>query len=108
LGSGCFDLQRGEEFQPGDLSGRAVRAGGNPVPHPQVILDGTGRTNRGGADGVFLVRGLTAGQWLARKSVDDDSNGWPELAAHTRFNMGENPFGLAGRATFVLLGDVEL
>ncbi|MDP2344342.1 MAG: carboxypeptidase-like regulatory domain-containing protein [Deltaproteobacteria bacterium] len=109
VGSGsCFVLDRAEDIAPGSVTGTTVHAGA-ALAFPAVSIDGAHRVQRGEIDGSFVVGGLGAGAYTLRASVDEDGNGWPELANVQPLAIEETTHGTDDlRATGVLLGEVEL
>jgi hypothetical protein len=105
----CFVLDRAQDIRSGSLTGRVMHKT-DAIAFPAVSVDGGHRLQRGGSDGTFAVNGLVDGTFTLRASVDEDGNGWPELATLVSVVIEETLHGntTEPRLSGVLLDDVEL
>jgi hypothetical protein len=89
--AGCFPLDRVADLEPGTIRGRTA-------PLARVNVDGSAQPRQADDDGVFVLRGFTAGTWVLR--VDDGDRGLVRSVT-----IGRDVFG---RPAGVDLGDLAL
>src|SRR5690349_3439615 len=78
--TGCFELERQDDLEDGELVATLRREDGAPAAFARVSVEGTSRVARAGAEGALSLKGLAPGKFLLRVLDDDDNDGVVERA----------------------------
>ncbi len=112
--SSCFELERSRGLGEGSVRFVVRDSAGAPVPGAVVSVDASRRMATSDDNGVVVVGGLLAGDYLLRVGVDDDGDGGFDRSAIASASLAVVPVDTGVftadevRLTSVELGDVEL